>query len=337
MIKQTEKITVIGAGSWGSALTRIISDNGYEVVLFDVNEAVVHEINTFHTNTSKLPNGKLSKRVKATTDLQFATQFADIILLAVPTAVIRGVLQKIGKVLDSKKIFVNASKGIEPETFKRVSQIVAEEIPNEFIEGFVALTGPSHAEEVILKMLTVVTAASDDMVIAEKIQKIFSNDSYFRVYTLDDLIGAELGGSLKNIIALASGIAEGLGYGDNTKAALITRGLVEMQRIAVAMGAKEHTLFGLTGLGDLVVTCMSRHSRNFQAGYKIGSGKDLEKTLSEMTMVVEGARSCISAYQVARKLNIETPIIDGVYDIIYNHRDPKETVLELMSRSLKEE
>lgn len=336
-MKHKEIITVIGAGSWGSALTRIISDNGHDVLLFDVNQEVVDEINTHHTNKSKLPNGKLSKRVKATTSLKEAIDQATIVLLAVPTAVIRGVLHNIGEILDNTKIFVNASKGIEPNTYKRVSEIVYEEIPNQYITGFVALTGPSHAEEVILKMLTVVTAASENLEIAKKVQHIFSNDTYFRVYTLDDLIGAELGGSLKNIIALASGIAEGLGYGDNTKAALITRGLIEMQRIAVALGAKEQTLYGLTGIGDLVVTCMSRHSRNFQAGYKIGSGKNLEKTLSEMTMVVEGARTCISAYQVARKLDLETPIIDGVYDIIYNHRDPKETVLELMGRTLKPE
>ncbi|HOA63971.1 MAG TPA: NAD(P)H-dependent glycerol-3-phosphate dehydrogenase, partial [Bacilli bacterium] len=271
------------------------------------------------------------------TNLKEAIAFGDLIVLAVPTAVIRGVLANINKVIESPKIFVNASKGIEPNTYKRVSEITKEEVDAKYIKGFVALTGPSHAEEVIQQMLTVVTAASDDMEIAKKVQEIFSNQTYFRVYRLNDLIGAELGGSLKNIIALASGILEGLGYGDNTKAALITRGLVEMRRLAVAMGAKEETLFGLTGLGDLVVTAMSKHSRNFQAGYKIGSGKDLEKALSEMTMVVEGARSCISAYQASRELGIETPIIDAVYDIIYNKVDPRERILELMKRTLKEE
>ncbi|NLM32989.1 MAG: NAD(P)H-dependent glycerol-3-phosphate dehydrogenase [Acholeplasmataceae bacterium] len=332
-----ERIAIIGAGSWGSALARIISDNGYEVKLFDVDENIVNEINQFHTNKSKLPVGTLNENVTATTNLKEAIAFGDLIVLAVPTAVIRGVLANINKVIESPKIFVNASKGIEPNTYKRVSEITKEEVDAKYIKGFVALTGPSHAEEVIQQMLTVVTAASDDMEIAKKVQEIFSNQTYFRVYRLNDLIGAELGGSLKNIIALASGILEGLGYGDNTKAALITRGLVEMRRLAVAMGAKEETLFGLTGLGDLVVTAMSKHSRNFQAGYKIGSGKDLEKALSEMTMVVEGARSCISAYQASRELGIETPIIDAVYDIIYNKVDPRERILELMKRTLKEE
>lgn len=332
-----ERIAIIGAGSWGSALARIISDNGYEVKLFDVDENIVNEINQFHTNKSKLPVGTLNENVTATTNLKEAIAFGDLIVLAVPTAVIRGVLANINKVIESPKIFVNASKGIEPNTYKRVSEITKEEVDAKYIKGFVALTGPSHAEEVIQQMLTVVTAASDDMEIAKKVQEIFSNQTYFRVYRLNDLIGAELGGSLKNIIALASGILEGLGYGDNTKAALITRGLVEMRRLAVAMGAKEETLFGLTGLGDLVVTAMSKHSRNFQAGYKIGSGKDLEKALSEMPMVVEGARSCISAYQASRELGIETPIIDAVYDIIYNKVDPRERILELMKRALKEE
>jgi len=332
-----ERIAIIGAGSWGSALARIISDNGYEVKLFDVDENIVNEINQFHTNKSKLPVGTLNENVTATTNLKEAIAFGDLIVLAVPTAVIRGVLANINKVIESPKIFVNASKGIEPNTYKRVSEITREEVDAKYIKGFVALTGPSHAEEVIQQMLTVVTAASDDMEIAKKVQEIFSNQTYFRVYRLNDLIGAELGGSLKNIIALASGILEGLGYGDNTKAALITRGLVEMRRLAVAMGAKEETLFGLTGLGDLVVTAMSKHSRNFQAGYKICSGKDLEKALSEMTMVVEGARSCISAYQASRELGIETPIIDAVYDIIYNKVDPRERILELMKRTLKEE
>ena len=244
-----ERIAIIGAGSWGSALARIISDNGYEVKLFDVDENIVNEINQFHTNKSKLPVGTLNENVTATTNLKEAIAFGDLIVLAVPTAVIRGVLANINKVIESPKIFVNASKGIEPNTYKRVSEITKEEVDAKYIKGFVELSGPSHAEEVIQQMLTVVTAASDDMEIAKKVQEIFSNQTYFRVYRLNDLIGAELGGSLKNIIALASGILEGLGYGDNTKAALITRGLVEMRRLAVAMGAKEETLFGLTGLG----------------------------------------------------------------------------------------
>jgi len=331
------KISIIGAGSWGTALARIISDNHYEVLIYDIDQNTVDEINTYHTNKDKLPNGKLNDSVKATSSIKEAVDFGDIILLVVPTKVIRSVLKEINEVITDKKIFVNASKGIEPITFKRVSEITYEEIQDEYIEGFVALTGPSHAEEVILQKLTLVTAASEDLKYSKIIQKIFSNQQYFRVYALDDLIGAELGGSLKNIIALASGMLDGLGYGDNAKAALVTRGLVEMQKLALSLGAKEYTLFGLTGLGDLVVTCFSPHSRNFQAGRKMALGKDLKKTLSEMNMVVEGARSCKAAYEASKKNNIETPIIDAVYDVIYNQNEPLKVINQLMSRSLKEE
>lgn len=331
------KISIIGAGSWGSALARIVSDNGYHVLMYDLDEDTVNEINLYHTNKKKLPHGKLNENVRATTNLEEAVAFGDIILLVVPTKVIRSVLQQINEVITSKKIFVNASKGIEPQTFKRVSEITYEVIKNEYIEAFVALTGPSHAEEVIMQLLTVISAASDNLKYAKLVQKIFSNQQYFRVYALDDLIGAELGGSLKNIIALASGIIDGLGYGDNTKAALVTRGLVEMKKLAIALGAKEKTLYGLTGLGDLVVTCFSEHSRNFQAGRKIAQGKDLEKTLKEMSMVVEGARSCEAAYLASKKYQVDTPIIDAVYDIIYNQNQPQDVIKRLMKRSLKAE
>ena len=332
-----EKITIIGAGSWGSGLARIISDNGYHVKMFDVDQSIIDEINTFHTNKSKLPVGTLNENVTATTSIKEAVDFADLIVLVVPTAVIRNALRNISQVISSKKLFVNASKGIEPNTFKRVSEIVKEEIKNEYLEGFVALTGPSHAEEVILQMLTLVTASSENLEHAKTVQRIFSNQTYFRVYTINDLTGAELCGSLKNIIAVAAGMLHGLGFGDNTKAALITRGLVEINRIATLLGAEEKTIYGLAGLGDLVVTCTSFHSRNFQAGVKIASGKDLKQTLSEMSMVVEGARTAIAAHQIIEKYQIYAPIIEAVYDVIYRQIDPKERILELMQNSLKDE
>jgi glycerol-3-phosphate dehydrogenase (NAD(P)+) len=332
-----EKIVIIGAGSWGSGLARIIGDNGYEIMMYDVNQEQVDEINQFHTNRAKLPVGNLNTTVKATTNLNDAINFGEIIVLVVPTAVIRSVLKQINQVIKQPKIFVNASKGLEPNTFKRVSEIVDEEIKANYLQGFVALTGPSHAEEVILQMLTLVTASSKNLEHAELIQRIFSNQTYFRVYTINDLIGAELCGSLKNVIAIASGIVTGLGYGDNTKAALITRGLVEIKRIATFLGADEKTIYGLAGLGDLVVTCMSEHSRNYQAGYKIGNGKNLEQTLSEMTMVVEGARTAIAAHQIIAKYEIYAPIIEAVYEIIYLKQDPRERILRLMQNSLKPE
>ena len=332
-----EKITIIGAGSWGSGLARLVSDNGYRVMLYDVNPDIVTEINTYHTNKSKLPVGSLNENVSATTDIAKAVAFGTIIVLVVPTAVIRQALRAINGVIQEKKLFVNASKGIEPDTYKRVSEIVGEEIDSAYVEGFVALSGPSHAEEVIQQMLTLVTSASDNPEHARKIQQIFSNHTYFRVYTVTDLIGVELCSSLKNIIAIASGVIAGLGYGDNTRAALITRGLVEIARIAKVLGAETKTIYGLAGLGDLVVTCTSLHSRNYQAGYKIGSGKDLEQALSEMTMVVEGARSAVAAHQIIRKHNIYAPIIEPVYDIIYNKQNPRERIKKMMQTDLKDE
>ncbi|MFA6890237.1 MAG: NAD(P)H-dependent glycerol-3-phosphate dehydrogenase [Bacilli bacterium] len=332
-----QNITIIGAGSWGSALARIASDNGCPVMLYDVDQPTIDEINTHHTNLSKLPNGVLSELVTGTTDIQKALDFSHIILLVVPTKVLRMVLETIKPHLRVPKLFVNASKGLEPMTYKRVSEVVTDVLGNDLVSGFVALTGPSHAEEVIQQMLTVVCSASESVANAKLIQKIFSNQQYFRVYTSEDVVGAELGGALKNIIALASGILVGLGYGDNARAALVTRGLVEIQKIALSFGAKEATLFGLTGLGDLVVTCYSEHSRNFQAGKKIGSGKDLIKVLNEMTMVVEGARTCEAAYFASKARHLETPIIDTVYRIIYLKHEPHGEIMCLMKRSLKSE
>lgn len=332
-----ERIAIIGAGSWGSALARILGDNGHGVVLYDTSEDVVKEINTLHTNLSKLPNGKLPNTVTATTDLDSAINSCENVLIAVPTKVIRNVLKSVNLVIKSPKLFINASKGIEPGTYKRVSEIVYEEINNDFIKEFVVITGPSHAEEVIEQRVTCVAAACKNIEYAKYVQTIFSNNTYFRVYTLTDLVGAELGGSLKNIYAIAAGMLYGLGFGDNARAALITRALSEMRRLAVAMGAKERTLFGLTGVGDLIVTTTSFHSRNFQAGMKLATGKNLEETIASMSMVVEGARTVVSAYFASKELKIDTPIIDAVYEVIYNHKPVSDAISEIMNRALKDE
>ncbi len=332
-----ENITVIGAGSWGCALGRILGDNGHNVILYDIDIETINEINLHHTNKKKLFSGILPLTVKGTNNLYDAINTSDTIVLVVPTAVIRSVIKEIAGVIKEPKLFINASKGIEPDTAKRVSEIVREEIPEPLCQGFVALTGPSHAEEVILQNLTVVAAASDNEEFAKKAQKLFSNQTYFRVYTVDDLVGAELAGSLKNIYAIAAGVSAGLGFGVNAIAALITRGLTEMKRLALTYGAKEETLNGLTGVGDLIVTCTSKLSRNYQAGLLIGSGIDLDEALSKITMVVEGARTCRSAYQMAKKHNIYTPIINAVYRVIYEHQDPREEVGRLMLSELKKE
>ena len=332
-----KNITIIGAGSWGCALSRILGDNGHNVILYDIDEEAVKEINELHTNSKKLFTSKLPNNVTATTNLKEAVHKNDYILLVVPTAVVRGVLKQINEVMNTKKVFINASKGIEPNTFKRVSEIVNEEINQEYLEGFVVLTGPSHAEEVVEQKLTVIAAASDNEALAKEVQVMFSNKEYFRVYTCDDLIGAELGGSLKNIYAIAAGIIDGVGYGVNARSAIIARALVEMKRLAKALGAKEETLNGLTGVGDLVVTCTSSLSRNYQAGYMIGTGDNLDEALSKMTMVVEGARTCVSAYQAAKQYNLYTPIINAVYDVIYNHKMPTDVIQSLLATELKNE
>lgn len=329
-------VSIIGAGSWGTALANLLVQNGHQVLLYDVDERIIEEINTNHTNQTKLQNAQLSVEVKATNNLATTLDFSNIIILSVPTKVSRIVLQNIKALLKNKKIFVNTSKGIEPGSGLRISEIVYE-VLGDLVEAFVVLTGPSHAEEVVVGLPTVVSAASTDIETAKLIQNIFSNDFSFRVYTIDDLVGAELGGSLKNIYAIASGMLTGLKYGDNARAALITRALVEMERLAVAMGASSKTLSGLVGVGDLIVTTTSYHSRNFQAGLSIATGKNLQDAVSSIPMVVEGARTTLSAYQMARKLNIETPIIDAVYDIIYLQKDVNETIKNLMKRSLKEE
>ena len=331
------QISIIGAGSWGTALANLLVKNGHQVLIYDVDEKVIVEINDNHTNSSKLKNALLEEGVKATCNLEETLNFSNIIILSVPTKVSRIVLNNIKNLLKEKKIFVNTSKGIEPDTGLRISEIVYEILTDELVESFVTLTGPSHAEEVVVGLPTVVTAASNNQDAAKLIQQIFSNDFSFRVYTVDDLVGAELGGALKNIYAIASGMLTGLKYGDNARAALITRALVEMERLAVAMGASSKTLSGLVGVGDLIVTTTSKHSRNFQAGLSIATGHNLEEAVESIPMVVEGARTTLSAYQMAKKLNIDTPIIDAVYDIIYLKKDVRGTIQNLMKRSLKDE
>ncbi len=332
-----EKVAIMGGGSWGSALANLLVDNHKQVLIYDNDQNTVDEINQFHTNKSKLGEAPLSKEIQATTSLEESLDFSDMIVLAVPTSVTRIVLTHIKKIIRSKKLFVNVAKGLELNTNDRVSEIVYDEIPNEYIEGFVSLTGPSHAEEVIVKNLTSIVAASLNQEHAQLVQETFSNEKYFRVYTSNDLIGAELGGSLKNIYAIASGMLDGLGYGINAKSALITRGLVEMKRITVLLGGQEETLNGLVGVGDLIVTCMSRFSRNYSAGLMIGEGDDLKTSLSKMTMVVEGVKTCKTAYHLAKELNIETPIIDAVYDVLFNEIEPSIVIRQLMSRELKSE
>ena len=279
----------------------------------------------------------LPLKVKATTSIKEVIDFSDIIVLSVPTKVLRSVLNLINEIIDKPKLFVNTSKGLEPDTYLRVSEVLNTTINNHYIKGFVALTGPSHAEEVIRQLPTTICSVSTNKEDAKLIQKIFNNSTYFRVYTGSDLVGSELCSAIKNVYAIASGMLEGCGYGDNARAGLISRALVEMKRIVVAMGGKEDTIYGLTGVGDLVVTTTSHHSRNFQAGVKLAKGSNLAETIASMSMVVEGARTAEAVYEVSKKLNLSTPIIDAVYNVIYRKQSVKKAVAELMNRSLKDE
>ncbi|WP_277585449.1 NAD(P)H-dependent glycerol-3-phosphate dehydrogenase [Psychrobacillus antarcticus] len=331
-----EKVTVLGAGSWGTALAMVLANNGHDCLLWSHRNDQATEITTMHTNKKYLPDTILPANLKATSDFQQAIQHANVIVIAVPTKAIREVCQNMLPFLDEKKLFVHVSKGIEPDSLKRISEMIQEEISADVTEAIVVLSGPSHAEEVVLKHPTTITVASENMIAAEKIQDLFMN-KYFRVYTNDDVIGVEIGAALKNVIALAAGIVDGLGYGDNAKAALITRGLAEISRLGISLGAKGYTFSGLTGMGDLIVTCTSVHSRNWRAGNMLGKGATLDTVLEEMGMVVEGVRTTKAAYQLANKQQVDMPITEALYSVLFEQVNPKEAVDILMHRTKKHE
>lgn len=331
-----KKIAIIGAGSWGTALAKVLEENGHRPVLYSNVEDQIKEINEEHTNKMFLPNLVLSENIKATTNLKEALTNAQIVLFVLPTKVTRIVARQVSELLEDKVVLVTASKGLEQQTHKRISEILQEEISEEKREGIVALSGPSHAEEVAVNDLTTITAASENLDAAEKIQEIFMNN-YMRIYTNKDIIGVEYGAALKNIIALGAGALAGLGYGDNAKAALITRGLAEISRLGIAFGADPLTFIGLSGVGDLIVTCTSIHSRNWQAGNMIGKGHSLDEVLETVGMVVEGASTVVAARELAKEKNIELPITEAIYSVLYEHADVKNTIIELMNRDPKAE
>lgn len=331
-----EKVTVLGAGSWGTALAMVLANNEHDCLLWSHREDQATEITTNHTNKKYLPETILPTNLKATSDFQQAIQHSNVIVIAVPTKAIREVCQNMLPFLAEKKLFVHVSKGIEPDSLKRISEMIAEELSEDVTEAIVVLSGPSHAEEVVLKHPTTITVASENMVAAEKVQDLFMNKS-FRVYTNDDVIGVEIGAALKNVIALAAGIVDGLGYGDNAKAALITRGLAEISRLGISLGAQPYTFSGLTGMGDLIVTCTSVHSRNWRAGNMLGKGATLNTVLEEMGMVVEGVRTTKAAYQLATKQQVDMPITKALYSVLFEQVNPKEAVDILMHRTKKHE
>lgn len=329
------KVAVLGAGSWGNALSIVLADNKHDIRLWTHRQEQADEINEKHRNNAYL-QVDLPHNLKAYADLKAAIKDVEAIVLVIPSSAIRSVCQQLKDILPENVTIVHASKGIEPDSLKRISEIIAEEIPTYDIDDIVILSGPSHAEEVALRHPTTVTVAAINEARAKVIQSLFINSS-FRVYTSKDVIGVELGGALKNIIALGAGISDGLGFGDNAKAALITRGLAEITRLGSAMGANPLTFLGLCGVGDLIVTSTSNHSRNWRAGELLGKGKSLDTILDEMGMVVEGVRTTKAAYALSDKFEVEMPITEGIYEILFNHKEPKMVVGQLMNRDPKDE
>lgn len=329
------KLSIIGGGAWGATLGQLLVDNGHEVVIYDINEQFVQTINQKHVHPFfDLP---LPETLVATVSLSEALNFSDYLVLAVPTKVMRSLLNTINQTLNSPKYFINVSKGIEPDTTKRVSEIVEEVVSKENLAGFAVLTGPSHAEEVIRRKLTLLTIASSHTEMAQTLQTVFSNDTYMRVYTSDDLIGCEVGGAVKNAIAVVSGMATGLDMGENARAALITRGIVEIVRVVEAYGGKRDTAFGLTGVGDLIVTASSENSRNFRAGKQIGSGKSMEQIYQEEKQTIEGVRAIEALHQLALKKGLSLPIIEVAYQVIFERMPINDAVTKLLTRTLKSE
>ena len=330
------RVAVLGAGSWGTSLAIVLAENGHDTLLWTHRKEQAEEISNQHRNAKYLPETILPENLNATDDMEKAISHAEIVVMAVPTKGIRETCKKMLKILDKKVLFIHVSKGIEPNTLLRISDIIKEEIPAEFIEEIVVLSGPSHAEEVVLHHPTTVAAACEDIVAAERVQDLFMNQ-YFRVYTNKDVIGVEIGGALKNVIALAAGAVDGLGFGDNAKAALITRGLAEISRLGVKMGANPLTFSGLAGMGDLIVTCTSVHSRNWRAGHMLGKGYTLDEILEQMGMVVEGVRTTKAAHQLAEKYDVSMPIAEALYSVLFEDKNPRQTVEELMLRVKKQE
>lgn len=328
------KAAVLGTGSWGTALAQVLADNGHEAVLYGISEEEVNDINQNHRNTHFFPD-PIHESLRASTDLK-CLQGADVIIAAVPVKAMENVLRKAQEEVTKPAIWINVAKGFHPVSHRLLSDVMKEILPAEKRRAVVSLIGPSHAEEVIKRLYTCVNAVSNDEEAAETVQHLFSN-RYFRVYRNTDVIGCEIGVALKNVMALASGMLEGIGQGDNARAALMTRGLAEMTRFGVLCGGKKETFLGLDGVGDLIVTCTSRHSRNFMAGLAIGQDGGAERFLRENTRTTEGIAACKAVYEMAQKMGVEMPITEQVYHVLYEQASPYEAAEALMERKLKSE
>ncbi len=324
---------VIGAGSWGSALALLLYHNGHQVTLWSALEDEVELLRTKRENPDKLPGVRLPEEIEVTSDLKAGVTGQDILVLAVPSPFVRSTAQQMKPLVKEGQIIVNVAKGIEEKTLMTLSQIIREEVPQATVT---VMSGPSHAEEVGKGLPTTIVVGAQDKKTAEYVQELFMSE-VFRVYTSEDVTGIELGAALKNVVALAAGIADGLGYGDNTKAALITRGIAEIARLGIAMGGKMETFAGLSGIGDLIVTCASMHSRNRRAGILIGKGYSYEEAMAEVKMVVEGVYSAKAALGLAEKYHVDLPIITQVNEVLFHNKRADEAVKELMLRHGKAE
>lgn len=334
------KIAVLGAGSWGTVLGSMLADKGNEIVLYGNNEEVNQEINEHHTNELYMKNWSVNETATATGDLNKALDGAEVILFVLPTQAIRIVAKQVGQILTEtgrKPLIVTATKGIEPGTKKLISEILTEEIYPNDTDKIVAISGPSHAESVAQKDLTAISCASTSKENAEKVQEMFSND-YFRLYTNSDLVGVEVAGAVKNVIAIAAGILVGKHYGDDAKAALMTRGLAEITRLGVNyFGADPMTFSGLSGIGDLIVTCTSVNSRNWRCGKQLGEGKSLDYVLQNMGQVVEGATTVKAVHELCQEKQIDMPISEAIYRVLYENSNVDAEITKMMGRSPKQE
>lgn len=329
------KSVIIGSGSWGTALAQVLQDNHQDVIIYGIDENQVRDINENHRNSIFFEDVELNPELKATMDINVVKE-ADIVLLAVPAFAIESICQQIDPLLSKKTIIINVAKGFHPETNERMSEVIRRSISQDHLSSVVSLIGPSHAEEVVIRQLTSIDSVSLNVDDATKVQELFSNQ-YLRIYTGCDEVGSELGVAIKNVMAIASGIIAGLGYQDNTRAALITRGLQEMIRFGTHFGGNPQTYIGLTGVGDLIVTCTSVHSRNFEAGYKIGKENDVTDFLATNKKTVEGVRTAKIVHNIATENNIDMPICEEVYQILYQGKEPRTCANDLMLRELKQE
>lgn len=323
------KIGILGAGSWGTALTVLLSDNGHDVTVWSVDAKEIEMLDTKREHLTKLPGVKLPDSVRFTTDEKEVCKDAELLVMVVPSPFVRSTAKRIAPYIHETQTIVNVSKGIEEETLMTLTEVIQDEIPDCNVG---VLSGPSHAEEVGKRMPTTVVAGAKDKETALLIQDAFMSD-YFRVYVSPDVMGIELGGSLKNVIALAAGVGDGLGCGDNAKAAIITRGIAEIIRLGTAMGGKLETFSGLSGIGDLIVTCESKHSRNRKAGFLMGQGKTYKEAMDEVQMVVEGVYSAKAAYKLSKKYGIEMPIVSVVNKLLFEDLNAKEGMKMLLTRN----